>query len=256
MSTVTASGALLGTSGTVRARTSGSSNPDELTETEVREALAEMGVRPTTKPSQGVTGLSSQDVRPDSDAEIYVGKHKNAETPTGKPFAVESYQEYLDREAPPGFTVDDLRNTPATTDPEADSQITTMGLPSFYLKEDFGSVCFGGKCVDVGAGVGIQLKSTGINAYARLAFDIYVGGASFAISSFSVGYGVSGKGVCLSNIGIKYSVLKLDLDVCLDLAFTGSRVSVGGSLKLCADPCPVIRCEVCKGLRLSLGTNV
>lgn len=102
----------------------------------------------------------------------------------------------------------------------------------------------------------MKITSSGAGISAELSVDVYVGGASFSISNFSVGYGITDKGLCLSNIGISYSILDLKLDACLSVAFTGSKISIGGSLNFCADPCEVISCAVCKKVGVSLSKDI
>ncbi|OAQ54765.1 hypothetical protein HTG_04155 [Natrinema mahii] len=252
MSTGTLGSAVMAMSTGAAAESEDESDQDELTEAEVKRALAEMEVRPTTTPTNGSSVRPATADSPSGDvmddAEIYVGKHKNAETPAGKPYEIESYDEYLDREAPPGFPATYYQGSSLTTDTIS----TAASVPSFYLKENIGSVSLAGYTFNVGVGVGVKISTTGVGGSAELSLDLYIGGVSIAISNFSVGYGVSGKQFCLSNIKASYSVLDLDVDVCGTASYSGSDFSIGGSVSICADPCKVISCEACKKVRFDL----
>lgn len=198
---------------------------------------------------------SEEDTQPSDvpdDVEIYVGKYKNAEPPAGEPFAVESYEEYLERDAPPGF------------ENYAEESVEAMGsaMDFFYLKEDIGTVSIQGYTFDVGFGVGVRIYGTSaLNLEATLSLDLYVGGASFSLSSFKVGYGVTDRGLCVGPINIDYGQIPgLKVEVCGEAAFTdvGSdelEVRFGPALDPCVDPCPVFTCAYCKTFSLNMSKS-
>lgn len=219
---------------------------EELTEEDVREALADIELKPSAGSAQGVDIAASE---VPEDAEVYVGKYKNAETPTGKPFAIESYEEYLERDAPPGF------------EPARGQQVGTSDISDFfYLQEDIGSVTIEGYTLNVGIGAGVTIEgSFAGDLEATLSLDIYINNASFALTSFTVGYGTSGDGICLGPFDLNYSYVPgLEVSLCGSVGFNdvngGDQLEVSFSpgIDLCVDPCPVITCSYCKGLSVSL----
>ena len=230
-----------------------------VTREEVKEALDDMEVLPVPRSVESGSEVSSQrsegDAQPSDvpdDVEIYVGKYKNAEPPAGEPFAVESYEEYLERDAPPGF------------ENYAEESVEAMGsaMDFFYLKEDIGTVSIQGYTFDVGFGVGVRIYgSSALNLEATLSLDLYVGGASFSLSSFKVGYGVTDRGLCIGPINVDYGQIPgLKVEVCGEAAFTdvGSdelEVRFGPVLDLCVDPCPVFTCAYCKTFSLNMSKS-
>lgn len=219
----------------------------DVTKEEVKQDLAETEMRATMSPPKHQSGVNSRSSVVPDNAKIYVGKYKNAEVPTGKPFAVESYEEYLARDAPPGFGPKYGQHSSIT--PEA---ISPRELPSFYHKEELGSATLFGYTLTTAVGAGVRIKSSGVGLTAQISLDLYLNNFSVTLAGFSVGYGVSGKQACIRDLGIKRSFLRLEADACLTLSFTGSRLSIGGSVTLCADGCPgSISCGICESLGFS-----
>lgn len=215
-------------------------------EEEVRQSLTEMEAV-----ARNDSDIATRSTGQPADANLYIGEYKNAQTPLGKPFAIESYEEYLDRDAPPGFPPSQFDGDVATTD-----GVSTQGLPSFYLKENIGSVSLAGYTFNVGVGVGVQIRNDGAGVGADLSFDLYIGGVSFAVLQYSVGYGVYGDKVCVENIAANYLSVDLKIDLCPTISFSGDELSIGGSLTVCADPCEIFTCSFCEGLSISLSEEV
>lgn len=221
----------------------------EITEEEVERALAESEFVVTTK-EDGKTEherpLTIQSSEIDDETEIYVGKHKNAEVPTGKPFAIESFEEYLERDAPPGFE---------STDEDSDSMTTASlpEIPNFYFQEELGSISLAGHSVDFGLGIGGQIGTNFTSATAEFVFDLYAGPVSVTLFKQSIGLGVNKDGICFNKLSLDYGQIPgFTVKGCLDASFkrtNGDYVIGGGaSIDACADPCKIISCEVCHGV--------
>lgn len=214
-----------------------SAEDTELTAAEVEEGLAEAEIIPTSDPRDGVTAddvePTREDIRPGAD--IYVGKYKNADVPGRSAYEVQSYEEWLRQEAPTGF----------------ERRFSTNISDLLYVQQDIGSVTIEGYTFNLGVGVGLTVSAAGGTSLSgTLSLDIYVNGASFAITSFSVGYGRDG--LCVG-APIKYGPLPgLEVDVCIDFAITTGNgdICLEASLSVspCIDPCPVISCAYCKSL--------
>lgn len=214
-----------------------SAEDTELTAAEVEQGLAEAEIIPTSEPADGV---DADDVEPTRDdirpgADVYVGKYKNAEVPGESAYKVQSYDEWLRQDAPTGF------------ERRVDADISDL----LYLQEDIGTVSIEGYTFELGVGVGLTVSAAGgTSLTGTLSVDIYVNGASFSITSFSVGYGRDG--LCVG-APIKYGPLPgLEVDVCIDFAITtgDGEICLDASLSIspCIDPCPVISCAYCKSL--------
>lgn len=225
----------------------------ELTEEKLRRELAQspMAVGPNTGDPE-VVPTSSQRVRDftsTNDVQVYVGQYKNAETPTGKPFAVESFEEYMNREAPPGFETPDGGSTVGT-----DAVVSTDSGFDTYYKEDIGSVELAGYELSLGVGVGVKMVTSGTSVYAELTFDLYINNFSVSLFTQSVGVGVNKDGLCFDRLSIDYSyVPELSVDGCFEASVTKSGgdyvVGVGVSIDACADPCSKFwDCELCHGV--------
>ncbi|WP_408958335.1 hypothetical protein [Natrinema sp. 74] len=270
------SGSIIGVSGTAAGSTHGDAEPNNLTREEVEAALDDMEVRPETGLTGGKsdavesgTGRSAQQASVLDDVKIYVGKYRNSEPPAGKPFAIESYEEYLERDAPPGF--DPYHGRYASQ--QASAEITNSGTEAmatsasgamdfFYLKEDIGAVSLAGYEFSVGVGLGVRIHgTTAASLEAELSVDVYIGGASFSLSSFTVGYGISDRGFCIGPVKIDYGQIPgLTVEICGEAGFTsvgGDELEVrfGPTLDVCVDPCPVITCSYCQSQSVSTSVS-
>lgn len=261
--------AVIGVSG-VAAGQSNSNNGKKkgLTKEKVERALSNTEVPVTDPRSKSGVEIESSGV-PD-DVKIYIGKNQNAKPPHGRPFAIESYEEYLQREAPPGFEKPNPQISPLSLDSaasgptllgtsdEVNIQPADFGTDFFYLKEDVGSVTLEGYTFNVGIGAGVKIEGTSaLDLEATLSVDLYIDGVSFSLTSFTVGYGVTDKGLCLGPFNVNYSVLRgLDVELCGKAGLTevsGDQLEVtfGPTLSLCVDPCPGFTCAYCKEISAS-----
>lgn len=240
-----------------------------LTEDKVEKGLSETEV-PTSDPSSKPGADIESSEKPD-DIKIYIGKNNNGKTPNGKPFAVESYEEYLERDAPPGFEqainpVSDMAAESTNFGPSqlpnndgTNVQPTSAGTDMLYVQEDIGSITLEGHTFNVGIGLGIQIEgTTAASIEATLSVDLYIDGASFSLTSFTVGYEVTDDGLCLGPFDVKYSVLRgLEVELCGSAGLTevnGDQLEVtfGPSLSICADPCDgFATCAYCKEVSAS-----
>ncbi|NUB90450.1 hypothetical protein HT576_05300 [Haloterrigena sp. SYSU A121-1] len=226
--------------------TSDTSNSSaEVTDEESKLNLDRSNVQLTSASPDNQPESSGQTPSFIDNPKIFIGQTKNAETPNGEPIAVESEEEYLDREAPPGFSPNDLQHSKFNT-----TAVTPASLPSSYIKKTK-SVSFSGKTFEVGVGIGASLKTNFKSAGANLKVDLYFGGFSVTVSEFGIGYNISDKGICLSRIKGSYSIVDIEADICLNVTFTGDTLSIGVKANLCADPCKVIKCQACKGIGFS-----
>ena len=215
----------------------------DLTEEELARALAEMEYVPV---DDDHPAAKKRSVDPDpsampDDVDVYTGRYKNAETPSGKPYEVQSFEEWRRQDAPTGFDADEIRK---------------QGSEFLYLKETKQNVDVGGYTIDeIGVGVGVQIVGSGLtNVEASLSVDLYLNQYSVAIASFSVGYGPD-RGLCVSPpLPTFLKVIPgLEIDVCLDakLLSEGDQLcpEVGLSLSACVNPCgDTIDCGYCKGI--------
>ncbi|ELZ98993.1 hypothetical protein C440_01515 [Haloferax mucosum ATCC BAA-1512] len=223
------------------------------TKAEVQQALAEMDMQPTKQSAGARSAVGTLSSSPSSleDADIYVGENKNARTPMGKPFAVETYEESLTREAPPGFPKHYFDDDAVTAD-----SVSTASLPSFYLRENFGELSFGEYSFKVGFGMGVDINASPKGFEAEASVDLHVGGATVSLSSFGIGYGKEGSMFCFSP-STKWNMIDIDFDVCPVISFKGSEFKVGGRLKVCAaPPCGPLNCKYCQKVYLDFSKHV
>ncbi|ELZ96081.1 hypothetical protein C440_05807 [Haloferax mucosum ATCC BAA-1512] len=239
LSTIGAGSATLGASGVATAasgdetrRQRGKSK--KLTAEDVKEALSHAEVHPVGS-NADVTARSAK--LPD-DLKVYYGEDKNAEVPSGKPYALESYEEFRQREVPVGFTSKDVRAAGLDSD-------------TFYFKRDVGSVGIKeiGTELTFAFGTGVRFKASGLTEVsALLSVDVFIeidgaGEVSIPISQFGVGYEVKDKGLCMDDLKFSHSVLrKLDIGVCVtaglqDLSDGRYKIPIGFKASACADPC-------------------
>jgi hypothetical protein len=231
-----------GDSGSPDGNTSGD---EAITKEELERSLAEMDLH-LASPS---TGTQSNTVDEPSelvdDAKIYVGENKNANTPTGKPYVVESFEEFKNREVPAGFSSADSPNSFGTST----DGVTTSDL-STYVKRTTKLNFDGIPKFESGVGLGIKFSSSGAGFLANITVDLYIGTITLTVSSFGIGVGVTDKGVCLKDWSTKYYGVKITGGVCLNATLTNSELSVGLSADVCGDPCPTkgFNCPFCKGV--------
>lgn len=215
----------------------------ELTEETLARALAEMEYVPVPDdhPDASKRGVTPDPSAMVEGAEVYTGKYRNADTPSGKPYEIQSFDEWRRQDAPTGFDRD---------------QIEKNGSEFLYLKEVKEDVDVGGYTIDqLGVGVGVQIAGSGLtNVEASLSFDIYINKYSVAITSFSIAYGPE-KGVCVSPpLPTFLKVIPgLEIDLCIDakLLSEGSQLcpEFGLSLSACVNPCgDTVDCGYCKGI--------
>lgn len=254
-------GALISTPAVAAAR---ETENDQVTEEDIRKAFATMEAGPSAYNNGNTGGFmarsqSSQSDLPE-DFKILAGKYKNGEVPGDKPYAAESYDEYFSRTAPPGFEPVFQQSGSVGTRSVGGS------LDDLYLQKDVGTKKVAGKDLTIGLGLGARLHgnySVGISA--TLSVDVYVEYGDFsgsvALSSFSLGYGLTKKGLCFP-LGFKHSLLRdIDFEVCGGVSLgdaPGDSVEVSGNftLRACADPCPGFRCAYCVPFSASYSGNV
>lgn len=213
----------------------------EFTEKEIEKALSEAEV--SLPGSDG--DVSTQSAKFPDDLKVYYGEDKNAEVPTGQPYKIESYEEYLNRDVPTGFN-------PTYGQVRAQGS----GTEFLYHKEEFGTLNIAGHSIDLAAGAGITLNASGLTtAEATISADVYIGGFSMALSSFSIGYGVTDEGLCIERFQFKHPYLrKIDVEACVTAGLTEAsgdkfKVPLGFDVTLCVDPCPGSwNCAGCKGV--------
>lgn len=251
LSSVTvASGALVGVptiSGKEDDRQSRTDTDGLPTKKEVEEALAEMeieiaGAGSNSLPAQSDVLDSSSGYSP-ADMKVYVGKNKNAETPTGTAYAIETREEFYNRTASPGF------NTSSTSTP---SGVSTQGVsvPDTYVRKNaIDATMFGvGVKVDIGLGVSFAFGGTGVSASINL--NIHAHGVTVTVFSQSIGIGYNHRGLCLKKVKMGWSALPhFTVRPCFDIAFSRSSgtniVKLSGSIKACGDACGAISCPIC-----------
>ncbi|SDQ46535.1 hypothetical protein [Natronobacterium texcoconense] len=176
------------------------------------------------------------------DVEIYSGKYRNAKPPSGKHFAVETREEWQQRDAPVA-----LEGT-------ARSQISDF----FYLEEHIGSGTLLGQTVSAGVGAGLLIEGgSGVTLDITLTADVFlevetsVGTASGTVSlvSFGVSLGPDeDAGYCVGPVGADVGQLPgLEVELCGNIAVNDglSSVELSASPEICADPCPAVSCGVC-----------
>lgn len=246
---LSAIGATAGTSALAGTGVAAEDDDRELTEAELARALAEIEYVPVPKSHPAASDL---DNTPHPSAmkegtEVYAGEYKNAETPDQKAYEIQSFEEWQRQRAPTGFDRDRIDKD--------------LGSEFFYLKEIEEDISLGPVTADkFGIGVGVQVQGSGMtNVEASLSMDIYVNRYSFAVSSFSIGYGPE-EGLCLSPpLPTFIKVIPgLEVEFCIDgkIIDKGSElcVDIGGSASICADPCGGnLSCGYCKGLGMKFG---
>ncbi|AFK20729.1 hypothetical protein E6P09_19005 (plasmid) [Haloferax mediterranei ATCC 33500] len=249
-------GALVGIPASAAA--AGKGDGEQLTEAELEKMFATMEAGPQAS-GDGLAMQSQVSDLPE-DFEILVGEYQTATVPGDKPYAVESYDEYLARTAPPGFE-------PVFQESGTVGTAAVGGaLEDLYLQEDVGTQKVGGKDLTVGIGLGAKIHGNySLGVSATLSVDVYLEYGSFsgsiALSSFSLGYGLTENGLCFP-FGFKHSVLReLDFEICGDFSLADGpgdsvEVTAGLTLRACADPCPGFTCSYCLPFSANLSGNV
>lgn len=247
------SAAMIGGSAVASAKTHEAGG--KLTEEELEAALDAATTRVRTSSSSvgglrpaatGTTALSATD-GPD----VFLGAEKNAEIPGGDPFAIETKEEFLQRDVP--------LHVANAAEPRA------MMIPDFYLKETLGEFSIAGYEIEVAVGVGVKVTVSVGEISVSLSVDIFLdiaGVGKFTVTPAGMSFGFSDEGGsagwCL-DAGINPSNLPgLDIELCgnVQLQTDGDTYSVeisAGLGEVCAD---VYVGEVCVNppLSASFGT--
>jgi len=253
-------GALVGSPATAAARQK--TEEEQVTEEDIEKAFATMEAGPEAYDDGVMAQSQSQSLPSDlpEDFKILVGEYKNGEVPGDKPYAAESYDEYFARNAPPGFEPVFQQSGGVGTAAVGGS------LEDLYLQEDVATKKVGGKDLTIGIGVGAKIHgnySVGISA--TLSVDVYAEYGNFsgsvALSSFSLGYGLTENGLCFP-FGFKHSVLReLDFELCGNFSLEDGpgdsvEVTTGVTLRACADPCPGFTCSYCVPFSVNMSGEV
>lgn len=251
-------GALVGTPAAAAAGQN--TEEDQLTDEEIREAFATMEAGPQAYDNGVMAQSESLPSDLPEDFEILVGKYKSGEVPGDKPYAAENYEEYFARTAPPGFE---------PVFQQSGDVGTSAFLGSFddlYLQKDIGTFGVAGHDLTIGIGLGVKIQGSytgGISGtFSVDVFADYRGfSGSVALSSFTLGYGVTKNGLCFP-LGFNQSYLRdIDFEVCVNLEFgdgPGDSIAVEGgfTVRACADPCPGFSCSYCVPFTGNLKKNV
>ncbi|SDM82393.1 hypothetical protein SAMN04487949_2710 [Halogranum gelatinilyticum] len=239
-------GALVGMPASAAAA-GGKKKEDKLTEEELEKLFVTMEAGPQASNDEVMTQSQVTDLP--EDFQILIGEYQTASVPGDKPYAVEGSDEYFARTAPPGFE-------PVFQQSGSVGTAAVGGaLEDLYLQEDVGTQKVGGKDLTVGIGLGARIHGNySIGVSATLSVDVYLEYGSFsgsiALSSFSLGYGLTENGLCFP-FGFKHSVLReLDFEICGNFSLADGpgdavEVTAGLTLRACADPCPGFTCSYC-----------
>lgn len=248
--TAATSSALVGlpaASGQEANRRSGALPEEKPTKAEIEQALSEMEVRVDEEASGSPAGptsvLNSSSTDTTNNPKIYVGKYKNAETPTGETYAIESREEYYNRNASPGFESPQIGT---------DSTVSTqsLNLPDTYATKDALDFTVLGEGVDIDVGLGVKLTSSVNGFAASLTLDIHLNWVTLTVFSQSIGVGVDRNGLCFKPIKAGWSALpNFTVRPCVNFSLSRSNgnfdFKVGGSIKACAHPCGPLSCPIC-----------
>lgn len=230
---------------------------DEKKERKLREIKRELNRTPLAVGEKNnhqhhtINGIDSGESNRDGsdtprDVNLFVGKNRNATVPSGDPFAIEEKDEWLNREAPPGFD-----------SPDGEYQI--QSVPDLYVQEDLGSVSIQGYSVEVGIGFGIKFATKAVfGAKASVTVDFFVNGLTITPYEFTVEVGISEDGLCVKEIKFSPPQIpgKITASACFDFGvqLQDGDVSVyaEGGLNLCLNLCSPVNCSVCKNVGLSV----
>lgn len=208
----------------------------ELTEARMKQEMADEEVLAVRPPAGDVT---VQDVTfsPDripADTDMLVGRYKSASVPGEDAFRTETYREWLQQDAPPGF----------------ENEIGADWGNDLYVQHDLGTLNVGGYSITVGFGFGLKVDAVRPGLSATASVDMFLNGGTVTILSAGVSYGSSG--VCVS-VPIPYLSKLVDGEACLDYSidYDGSQLCLDTSVSFNAcvgGGCPIIDCQVCSGL--------
>ncbi len=222
---------------------------DETTEEELKKSLEEMDLHLASQAAGVQSNAVDQPSNSADDAKIYVGQNKNAKTATAKPYAIESFEEFKNREAPVGFSPDNSQgwSSPST------NVVSTSSDNKTYVKRTTTLNFDGIPKFEFGVGLGVKFSFDFKGVSASITVDLYLGAATITVSSFGIGVGVTDKGLCLKDWSTKYYGVKMTGSICVSASLTESSLSIGLSPKVCANPCPTkgFNCPICKGVSLN-----
>jgi hypothetical protein len=224
LSTTTAAA---GVTGLTSAVASAEEDDVQLTEAKMEREMADAEVL-AVRPPSGDVAVEDVKFSPDripEDMDMLVGKYKSASVPGESPFSVESYREWLQREAPPGY----------------EDQFSSDALDDLYLQYDLGKLGIAGVSVNIGFGFGLKINSTTGNLDAEASADLYVNGATYTILSGSVGFGDDG--LCV-DAPLPYISKVADVEVCLNFTITNSPGKVCLETSVDIDAC--VNCLITK----------
>lgn len=224
------------------------------------EAVGEM-LESTKVGPQGYEGAAMAQAIADENLDVYIGEYKNAEVPGEKPYAVETLEEYLQREAPPGFEPVFDQSTPGSVDGSALATFDTL-----YAKEEVGSTTMAGHEITLALGAGLKLQNNWkLGVSVSVSLDVFLQiddwSVTFSPYSFAMGYERRGKALCIDLKEFKASYLRdVSLEMCPSFSFSpnGDAIDITWgvpTIRLCADPCPGIQCSLCSSFTLATRTD-
>lgn len=229
LSTTTAAA---GVTGLTSAVASAEEDDVQLTEAKMEREMADAEVL-AVRPPSGDMAVEDVKFSPDripEDMDMVVGKYKSASVPGESAFSVESYREWLQREAPPGY----------------EDQFSSDAFDDLYLQYDLGKLGIAGVSVTIGFGFGLTVDSAAGYLDATASADLYVNGATYTLLSGSVGYGDDG--FCV-DAPLPYISKVADVEACLDFSITNSPGKVCLDASVSVDAC--VNClftQCCQGV--------
>lgn len=246
LTTVTGTGgAVVGLSSGATADSSDDSNPLGVTEAEMRNAIAESEfVLATGSAYETEYNVDSElDIRPSDvpdDAEIYVGEYADADPSDGDPVAVERYETYLERDAPPGFEDEPDRHG---------------GDEFFYVQKDAGTVTIADYEITLGIGAAVAIGgSTAADLEAAVILDSHVTYGSSAVTTslcrFTAEYDT--ESFCAGPVNLEHDVIPGGtVDVCGtitwdDVGTDEYEIEIEASPQACVDLCSWFTCPYCR----------
>ncbi|GAB7119477.1 hypothetical protein [Natrinema pallidum] len=182
----------------------------------------------TYKQEDQNNGLNTQSSKQVTDIQIYVGKHKNADPPSGQPIIEHETESESEVSQVPVET---------TASPDLYRTLASGEIPNSAPE-------LGG--TDWAINMGIQVNATALSAEADL--SVKIGASEITLWSVGISYGQS-KGFCTD---ISPSQFPVGIEPCIDLKWDGqNEITVGGSVDLCVPPEDIcgnlVDCQYCLG---------
>lgn len=226
----------------------------ELTEEELEAALnaATTQVRTSSSSASGLHSGTELPALSNTDGpDVFVGAESNAEIPGAKPFAIETNEEFLQRDVP-------LHVANA-------SGVQQVMIPDFYRQVEIGEFSVAGYDVEVAVGAGLKWtyvppKDVSISLSLDISLDI-AGYGTFTITPAGMNFGISknsGKETYCIDTGINPSNLPgIDLEFCgnVKAKTDGDEIKFELTFSI-GDVCADIRfTELCVNPPLSVGVD-